>query len=258
MSLRFGIVANTSRANASRSVFCAGPPGATATKIWGSHAGRGFCRRLCRRVAQHDRASRDDPSDPKSRELGDLERQQAQLLLDRYDRADGERRQHGADRGVGIVRLGRVRDLHGDERGQCGERGHQNPFADLRFLDLLPPDHQESLAGRKRHRLARLERHALPLERIGGHGLVQVRVGLAGKRDQDDGDAVARVLEAEKTLARHHSGRRREPDAGAGRIGNVGRARRRRGEHECDEEQRPADHDDCILLRLDGGKYGVG
>jgi hypothetical protein len=102
--------------------------------------------------------------------------------------------------------------------------------------------HQERIAGGKRHRLARFERHALSSERVGGDGLVQIRVGLGRERKQDDGGVVVGVLIAEETLARHHTRRRREPDARARRIVGVGGGREGGAKREREDGEEPQDH----------------
>jgi len=93
-------------------------------------------------------------------------------------------------------------------------------------------DHQERFAGGQRHRFARLECHALSLERLGADGLVQLAIGLGRQRDQNDGDVVVAILVAEEVLARRQSGRRRKPDTGAGRINRLGGTRRGQSQRE--------------------------
>src|SRR5262249_56661599 len=94
----------------------------------------------------------------------------------------------------------------------------------------------------KRHVFARFQRYALSFERVGGDGLVQVRVGLGGQCEQDDGGVVVGGLVAEETLARHHASRRREPDAGAGRIGGIGGRRGEAAQRKRDGGEGPPGH----------------
>src|SRR6185312_14897560 len=58
--------------------------------------------RVQRRVAQYDGATWNDRSHPIARKVGDLERQQTQLFVDRDGIADGERCERLPDGSIGI------------------------------------------------------------------------------------------------------------------------------------------------------------
>src|SRR5262249_58871594 len=82
------------------------------------------------------------------------------------------------------------------------------------------------------------------VEGVGGDGLVRGGVGLGRQCEQDDGGVVVGVLVAEEILARHHASRRREPDAGAGRIGSIGGDRGQAAECKREDGEEPQDHGD--------------
>jgi hypothetical protein len=149
--------------------------------------------------------------------------------------------------------------LHRNQRGQAGGSGHQDPFADFHIFDFVMPQNQKRFARGKRHVLARFEGQALLFERVGADGLVEIRIGLRGKCEQDDCSVVLGVLIAEEILAHYHARGRGKPDARAGRIGSVGRGRRHgaHGEREHDKHD-PRNHGACHNTALEWRKYGLG
>src|SRR5262249_38906282 len=101
--------------------------------------------------------------------------------------------------------------------------------------------------------LARLERQALSFERVGGDGLVQIRVSLGRQCEQDDGGVVVRILVAEEAFARHHTRWWREADARARWISRLARGRRCHAAHEQDKE---TGNHLVIVPRSSGRRYG--